>query len=206
MEAAVDNVLEILQQYHLLGMFIMLLACGLGFPMPEDVILVSAGILAQREGSSVWTSVALAYVGVLMGDSIMYYLGYRLGHRVFESKRLQFFLTQERKAKIERVFEKWGSFAIFFGRFAAGIRAGIFLMAGTTRLSYRRFFLFDSLAAILSVPMFIWLGFVFSKKANVLFEWIKTVKIYVGIASGIVVVLYLFYRFFLKNKWVKTTK
>jgi membrane protein DedA with SNARE-associated domain len=47
---------------------------------------------------------------------------------------------------------------LFVGRFLPGLRAPIFFTAGSTRVKYWKFFFFDGLAALLSVPFFVWLG------------------------------------------------
>lgn len=196
-----ETVLPILQKYHLLGMFVMLLACGFGFPLPEDVVLIAGGFLASEQPQgSILQSVIVAYCGVIIGDSIMYYIGYRLGHRVLTWPRLRFLFPPERRARVERAFQKWGAYAVFFGRFAAGIRAAVFLTAGSMRIPYRTFFVFDSLAAMLSVPLFIWLGFEFAAHREQLFSVIATIKIYLLIALVLALVTYLFYRAIKRRK------
>lgn len=189
-----DQILPILEQFHLLGMFVLLLACGFGLPMPEDIILISGGILAQRENASLWPSFLVAYVGVIMGDSIMYFLGYRYGHRLLDTRFGRMMLPPARRVKVEKVFQKYGRWTVLGGRFAAGIRAGVFLTAGTMRVPYRIFFICDTIAALASVPLFILLGYKFSQNIDRLFELLEQGKVYVGIALALALLGYLIYR------------
>lgn len=168
-------------------MFIALLACGFGFPMPEDVILIAGGILAQQEGASIWPSVAVAYFGVIIGDGVMFTIGRRLGTRLLDHPRLQSVFSPARRARVEALFTRWGAYAVFAGRFAAGVRAMVFMTAGAMRVRYGLFFVFDSLAALLSVPLFIWVGSKFGENL----EAIKRAKLIVfGVAVGIMLIYF----------------
>jgi membrane protein DedA with SNARE-associated domain len=182
----VEQILPFIQEYHLLGIFVALLACGFGFPMPEDVILIAGGILAQQEGASIWPSVVVAYFGVIIGDGVMFTIGRRLGTKLLDHKKLHRIFSPARRARVENLFSKWGAYAVFAGRFAAGVRAMVFMTAGAMKVRYSLFFVFDSLAAILSVPLFIWVGSKFGENL----EAIKRAKLVVG---GVVIGLVLLY-------------
>ncbi len=190
-----NHVLPILEHYHLLGMFCMLLACGFGFPLPEDVILISGGFLAQRDHSPLWPAFVVAYFGVIMGDSVMYWIGHHLGHRLLTSRYLRFIFPPERRERVQVIFQKWGSLAVLGGRFAAGFRAAIFLTAGAMRLPYKIFFICDTLAAIASVPLWILIGYKSSEHIGGVLEFIGEAKFYFIGGTAIVILLYVLYRF-----------
>jgi len=189
-----DAVLPILEHYHLVGMFAMLLACGFGFPMPEDIILITGGFLAYRDHGPIWPAFIVAYVGVIIGDSTMYFIGRHLGYRLLNSKRLRFIFPPERRDKVEAVFQKWGSLAVLGGRFAAGVRSAIFLTAGAMKLPYRVFFICDTLAAMASVPLFILLGYKFSEHINDVLHFVRRGKFYFIAAAAALIATYVVYR------------
>lgn len=140
------------------GPFFVLLLCGLGLPIPEDIVLVSAGALGVIEGRS-WIEVSFVmYAGVMMGDSLTFLAGRYLGQRLMATRWFQRFLSVKKQAKVEAQFERFGSMVLFVGRFLPGLRAPIFFTAGTLKTRYWKFFFFDGLAALLSVPFFVWLG------------------------------------------------
>lgn len=140
------------------GLLGLLLLCGVGLPMPEDVILIIAGILsAEREDSWVLVS-ALMYVGVIGGDSLIFAVGRHFGSRLLALKWTRRWLSQDKQDRVRRLLDRFGPAAFFVARFMPGLRAPFFCMAGAMRARYSQFLLYDGLAAFLSVPLFVWLG------------------------------------------------
>jgi membrane protein DedA with SNARE-associated domain len=140
------------------GPFLILILCGLGLPVPEDIVLVAAGALGVIEERP-WLQVsAVMYGGVMAGDSIVFLAGRHLGWRLLDSKWFQRLLPPAKQSRVRDLFDKYGSFVLFVGRFLPGLRSPIFLTAGSMKVRYWKFFLFDGLAALISVPVFVWLG------------------------------------------------
>jgi len=155
-----DTLLKYFQHspLSLWGPFFVLLLCGLGLPIPEDVVLVAAGALGQIDGRS-WVEVSvLMYAGVMLGDTTIFFAGHFFGARLRSSRWARRFLSEKKQAKVEDLFERYHSWVLFVGRFLPGLRAPIFFTAGSTRVKFWKFFFFDGLAALISVPFFVWLG------------------------------------------------
>jgi membrane protein DedA with SNARE-associated domain len=140
------------------GPFMALILCGLGLPVPEDAVLVSAGALGEMDDRK-WTEVSLLmYAGVMLGDSTIFLAGRYYGARLRAARWFQRYFSAGKQAKVEALFERYHSTVLFVGRFLPGLRAPIFFTAGSTRVRFWKFFLFDGLAALISVPFFVWLG------------------------------------------------
>ncbi len=140
------------------GPFMVLILCGLGLPVPEDVVLVTAGTLGEIDGRT-WTEVSLLmYVGVMLGDSTIFFAGRYFGTKLRAAHWFQRLFSEKKQTKVEALFERYHSWVLFVGRFLPGLRAPIFFTAGSTRVKYWKFFLFDGMAALISVPFFVWLG------------------------------------------------
>jgi membrane protein DedA with SNARE-associated domain len=140
------------------GPFLVLLLCGLGLPIPEDVVLVAAGALGEIDGRG-WIEVSvLMYAGVMLGDSTIFIAGRYFGSQLRASRWFQRYFSEKKQAKVEDLFERYHSWVLFVGRFLPGLRAPIFFTAGSTRVKFWKFFFFDGLAALISVPFFVWLG------------------------------------------------
>jgi membrane protein DedA with SNARE-associated domain len=140
------------------GPFMVLILCGLGLPIPEDVVLVTAGALGQMDGRE-WTDVALLmYAGVMLGDSTIFLAGRYYGAKLRGARWFQRYFSEKKQTKVENLFDRYHSWVLFVGRFLPGLRAPIFFTAGSTRVKFWKFFLFDGLAALISVPFFVWLG------------------------------------------------
>lgn len=140
------------------GPFLVLLLCGIGLPIPEDIVLMAAGALGFTEGRS-WVEVAvLMYLGVMLGDSTIFMAGRYLGGRLRAAKWFQRYFSEVKQAKVEVMFERYHSTVLFVGRFLPGLRAPIFFTAGSMKVPYLKFLAFDGFAALISVPVFVWLG------------------------------------------------
>lgn len=192
--------------FALWGPFFGLLLCGLGLPVPEDIILVVAGFLAGQNNWPILPPIIITYVGILLGDSFIFLVGKSIGHKILRSKLAQKILSPERLEKSREAFHKYGIWVNFFGRFLPGVRTAIFFTGGTLKYPFYKFFLMDGLAALISAPFFVWLGYwagkTFSENIEELTHYIKVFKTYfaAGIfAIFIIVVITLYVRSRKKN-------
>lgn len=142
-------------------MFGLLLACGFGLPLPEDVILITGGILASRGVTGYWTTVAVTLTGVLIGDGAIFFMGRMAGPRIKSSFLFRHILTEHRNEKVRLDLQKYGHNVIFLARFMPGLRMPIYLTTGMYHVPAWKFFLLDGLAALISVPLWIHLGYLF---------------------------------------------
>jgi membrane protein DedA with SNARE-associated domain len=98
------------------------------------------------------------------------------------SKLAQKILSPERLEKSRKAFHKYGIWVNFFGRFLPGVRTAIFFTGGTLKYPFYKFFLMDGLAALISAPFFVWLGYwagkTFSENIEELSHYIKVFKTY----------------------------
>ena len=140
------------------GPFLVLLLCGIGLPIPEDIVLLAAGAFGFMEGRSWWEVAVLMYFGVMLGDSTIFMAGRYLGGRLRAARWFQRYFSELKQAKVEVMFERYHSTVLFVGRFLPGLRAPIFFTAGSMKVPYLKFLAFDGFAALISVPLFVWLG------------------------------------------------
>jgi len=138
--------------------FGILVACGLGFPLPEDIPLIATGYLIWDKTLTWFGGISVTLLGVLIGDSILFFIGQGLGLKILNKKKSGIF-APKRVRRARAYFRKYGPKVVFFARFVAGLRAVVFFMAGAMHMKYRTFVLLDFLAALLSVPLWIAGGF-----------------------------------------------
>jgi membrane protein DedA with SNARE-associated domain len=93
--------------------------------------------------------------------------------------------------RIYRFFRRYGAWTAFMARFAAGLRAPTFLLAGTARMSFRTFILADGGAALISVPLLVWLAFHFGNQIDRVKEWLMSAKYVVALALVIIVAVWI---------------
>lgn len=115
---------------------------SLGIPLPGEIALVSAAVLAsQHVGiSPVWVAVA-AIIGATIGDSIGYTIGRKYGMTLFEKLGARFpkHFGTGHVALAKQLFSRWGVWAVFFGRFIALLRILAGPLAGALRMRYPYF-------------------------------------------------------------------
>ncbi len=155
-------ILSLLYRFTYVGMFGLLIAAGLGVPFPEDVTLMSGGYLARLGITSLWPTLVVGYVGVVIGDLLIFRVGRRLKQDVYTHPRLGRLFTPKRRAWIENHFRKRGVLTVVIARHAAGLRAPTFLVAGTSDMATWKFFLADAFSSILTVPAVTYLGYLFA--------------------------------------------
>lgn len=154
--------LDSVEQWMIAGgyfvLFGLLFACGLGFPLPEDIPLTVAGFLIAK-GEMIFPIAAIvAWCGIIGGDCVLYHLGRKFGHGVTRIPMVGKHVTEARIAKAEKLFDRYGIWVVAVGRLLAGIRGAMVIAAGATRFSFVKFIIADGLAALVSGGLFLWLG------------------------------------------------
>jgi membrane protein DedA with SNARE-associated domain len=152
--------------------FLVLLAAGFGLPLPEDIPLVAGGVLVHEGKASLWAMMLTGYLGIIVGDSVMFMLGRRLGPRLGSNPRGFFgrIMTAEKRARVEQLFKKHGEKIVMIARFLPGVRAVTYFTAGSVGMRYARFMLYDSIAALGSAPLFVYLGYYFGADIDAILE------------------------------------
>jgi membrane protein DedA with SNARE-associated domain len=153
---------DIFGRFHYLAPFLVLLFCGLGLPLPEEVSLIGAGILLSRGEVEFLPMVLVCSTAILLGDSAPYWLGRHWGARALRVRTIRRLLHPERIARLEQRFREHGNWATFVCRFLPGVRLPGYFVSGTMGMSYPRFLALDALGVAISVPVSIWLGMLFA--------------------------------------------
>ena len=163
-----DTFGQIFGEFSYLAPFVVLLLCGVGLPLPEEVSLIGAGILYHRGEVEFVPIVLVCATAILLGDSIPYWLGRRYGMSALRIRWVSRILHPERFARLRRRFEEHGNKATFLCRFFAGIRIPGYFLAGTMGMPFARFLVLDTLGVLISVPASIYLGKLFGDSVDTL--------------------------------------
>ncbi|MEY9989702.1 membrane protein DedA with SNARE-associated domain [Streptomyces sp. V4I8] len=125
---------------------------SLGIPLPGEIILVSSALLASQHGDiNPFVLGACATAGAIIGDSIGYAIGRRGGRPLLAWLGTKFpkHFSEGHIATAERSFQKWGMWAVFFGRFVALLRIFAGPLAGVLRMPYWKFLIANVFGGIL---------------------------------------------------------
>ena len=148
------------------GVFGSLVAAAFGAPIPEEIPIATGGLLVSQafehpeSGLRWWIMLPLCIVGVVLCDTILYFIGRQWGHRLVTWSWIQKrVLPPERFDKITKNFEEYGIRILLITRFMPGIRTPVFITAGIVKLPFRKFLLADAIYAIPGVNLIFWVAY-----------------------------------------------
>lgn len=145
------DLFEIIKAVGYLGLFAIVFAeTGLlfGFVLPGDSLLFTAGILASQGYLNIWWVIAIFFVGVFIGDNTGYFIGKKLGPRIFNKEESLFF----RKSHLEKsrdFFHKHGSKTLILARFVPIVRTFAPTLAGVGQMPYSKFLFYSLIGSVL---------------------------------------------------------
>ncbi|WP_420032480.1 DedA family protein [Streptomyces sp. cg28] len=159
---------------------------SLGIPLPGEIVLVSAALLSSQHGDvNPIVLGACASAGAVIGDSIGYAIGRKGGRPLLAKLGAKFprHFGPAHVATAERSFEKWGMWAVFFGRFIALLRIFAGPLAGVLHMPYWKFLIANFLGGV------VWAGgttAVIYYVGVVAEDWLKRFS-YVGLGAAVLV-------------------
>ena len=123
-----------------------------GIPLPGETMLLFASFLAfENEGLNLGLIIVVATVACTLGDNLGYWIGNRGGRPLLHRYQKVFRVSDDRIARGEKMFERFGPVTVFFARFVFGMRVLAGPLAGVLRMPWRRFVLFNFLGAVVWV-------------------------------------------------------
>ena len=153
---------RLLTHFGYLAIAGLLVSGGVGAPVPEELVQLTAGYLSRRGVLAFAPALAAVYFGIVVGDALLFVLAQRHGERFLGHPRMRRVLTPSRRARVERHFERHAFLTVMAARHMSGLRIPIYVLAATHGMRARRFVLADALSALLSVPLVVSLGYLFA--------------------------------------------
>ena len=187
-----------------------MLAASFGLPIPEELTLISAGLVAYMarnpdqfpppypgaEGVNTITLCIVSFLAVFGGDLVVYLIGKIFGGRIIKTKFFQKQVAGAGFDKINSWFQKYGGWACGIFRFTPGLRFPGHLSCGLLGIPLWKFCAVDGLAALVSAPTQVY--FVATYGGEVL-KHFKEFKIVLISILGVVLIAWLIRRVYLKN-------
>jgi membrane protein DedA with SNARE-associated domain len=175
----------------LIGLFLLLVAGGIGLPCPEDLTLLAAGALAQPSWLRLANVVIAGLAGVITGDWILYGFGRRYGEAILEYPRLRRLLGAHRIKAVRETVMRYQARSVFFARFVFGTRVATFLAAGTFGVSALRFALAEAAGSLIFVPTMATFGYLFAERARTIVRGAGRMEHWLVLAGLLGLALYL---------------
>ncbi|MDY3555345.1 DedA family protein [Gemmata sp. JC717] len=176
--------------YHYLGVFTALIASASVVPVPEELPVITAGIMVGHGDPPLrwYIMLPVLMAGVVIGDGSLYAVGRIWGRRLLQVGWVQRrIVTPEKREQIEKNFHDRGIMILLGARLLPGIRGPIFVMAGVLRVPVGRFMLADVIYAIPLVNIMFWLSYFLTDQVLYIFNKINEYKplVVVAILSGV---------------------
>jgi membrane protein DedA with SNARE-associated domain len=153
---------QFIEQFTYAGIFLVLFVAALGVPIPEEMPIIVAGVLAHEGLVRWWLALPVCVVGVLAGDVTLYWAGHHWGERVLAWPPVRAVLTPAREEMLKAAYRRHGVKIVFTARHVVGLRAAAFLTAGIARVPFQRFLAIDGAAAMFGVPLGFGLAYLFT--------------------------------------------
>ena len=161
----VYNVPELIRMAGLLGLIIIVFAeTGLmiGFFLPGDSLLITAGLFAFKGDLNIWTLNITLILAAIVGDALGYWIGYRTGKALY-SRPNSFFFRRDHLIKTHEFYEKYGGQTIIIARFMPIVRTFAPVVAGAAEMTYRQFALYNVIGGVLWVTSMTLTGYFLGK-------------------------------------------
>jgi membrane-associated protein len=170
-----------------------------GFFLPGDSLLVTAGVFAATGQLNIWTLNLVLIAAAIVGDTVGYWVGRKAGPALFTRPRSRFFNPAHLK-RAHDFYEKHGGKTIILARFMPIVRTFAPVVAGMGRMNYRRFVSFNVFGGLLWVLSMTLIGFYLGQ-----FAWVRKnieivilIVVFLSVLPGIVA--------FAREKWRKRVK
>ena len=199
MDFLVDLLIDYYGPIPYLAIFVILLACGLGIPIPEDVTLIAGGVLTYYGVCDVWVMIAVGLAGVLLGDCIVFFLGYKYGRKLLKRWPFRVFIDETKIEMIKTKLHNHGGKLLFSARFMPGLRSTVYFASGLLHFPFKKMIIYDGAAALISVPAIIYSVYYFGDFLEYVIKYIKKVE---GGIAGLIFAIILFFvaKYYLKHR------
>lgn len=152
-----ESIIEYFSKFGIFGIYAVLFGIifaesGLliGFFLPGDSLLFTAGFLASKElfGLNIYILIIGFFIAAVVGDNVGYAFGHRVGRRLFERKESTFFHPKH-LMKAEKFYETHGKKTIIIARFVPIVRTFAPIVAGIGKMDYATFVVYNVIGAVL---------------------------------------------------------
>ena len=172
-----NEVLSLIGRYGYLVVFLGVALESAGVPLPGEAVLLASGALVHRGVLEPVDAVFFGLLGAVTGDQIGYWIG-RKGGRPFVLRWGRYVLvTPSRLGRAEAFFARHGGRAVFFARFITGLRVFGALVAGISRMPWRRFVLYNVLGGVVWVTAAVSIGYLLSASISLVERWVGRVSL-----------------------------
>lgn len=197
-------VLDLVNQYGYLGMFLGMVLEAVIIVIPSEAILATGGILASKKIFTFWGAFLTGLIGSVFCAIVIYFMGYFGGKPFIKKYGKYFFMKEEDIEKSDSWFNKYGLIGALIGRNFPIIRTLISLPIGIMRLSFSKFIIYTTIGSIPWTLVFVYVGYTLGNGWTIADKYIGNLKVPIRILLIILISSYFYKK--IKEKRSSSTK
>ena len=188
------DIVTIVKSVGYTGLFLMIFAeSGIFFLffLPGGSLLFTAGLLASQGLFNIWILIPTLALAAVLGDSLGYWFGKKVGPKIFTKKDSLFF-KKRHLDQTEEFYKKYGPRAVVFGRFVPIVRTFAPILAGVASMKYRTFLHYNIIGALLWAVGIALLGYGLGTKVPNIEQYIVPIILFIIFLSIVPILFELF--------------
>jgi membrane protein DedA with SNARE-associated domain len=185
----------LVDHFPYIGLLLLLVLGGLGFPFPEDTTLILCGFLISTEVVNPTYALFVVYFGILITDFGLYFVGKKYGRKIVAHRRFHKIISAERLLVLQDKFQRKGILIILVGRHLAGLRAQILITAGVMRMSAVKFLIADAFSSLFTIAIMAGAGYAGGHSLQVIKRDIKRIEHITIFLAVILLTVFLIFRY-----------
>lgn len=197
----VDFILDLINRYGYIGMFISMVLEAVIIVIPSEAILATGGILASKKIFTFWNAFFVGLLGSIFCAIVIYFIGYFGGRLFIKKYGKYFFMKDEDLEKSDSWFNKYGMMGALIGRNFPIIRTLISLPIGIMRLSFTKFLIYTTIGSIPWTFIFVYVGYTLGNGWTIMNKYTSKLKVPIRILIILLIVTYFYKK--IKNKYIK---
>lgn len=201
MDSIINFIFEHAQYAHWI-IFGSLMLAGLNIPISEDLMIIISAVLASTViPDHLYILFAAVFLGAYLSDWMVYWIGRRLGIKLWKIRWFKKSLPKRKLAKIKIIYRKHGFLTLLIGRFIPfGIRNCLFFTAGLTKMNFIKFLISDGIACLCSNITLFAIAYSIGKNYLALYHYVKKVNIFIFLLFAFTIISFICYYRWKKKK------
>jgi membrane-associated protein len=180
-----ENLINLISAVGYVGLFAIIFAeSGLfiGFFLPGDSLIFTAGLLASQELLNIWLLIPVLFLAAVLGDNFGYAFGKKIGPAIFKKEEGLLF-KKKNLDRAQSYYERYGAKTLVLARFMPIVRTFAPILAGVGRMEYRKFFAYNLLGGALWTILLPLLGFFLGRTVPDVDRYLLPIVLFIVIAS-----------------------
>lgn len=188
----IEFLISFVNQIGYFGIFVGMFLESTLVPLPSELIMIPAGMAAQKGLMNIYLIIFVGVVGNILGAVFSYYLASAIGRPLLFRIGKYFFVRAETIIKIETFFKNHGSISIFVGRLLPGFRHFISLPAGIAKMDMKLFLIYTTIGSAIWDTILTYMGFFIGENQELIEQNLHKIIIAAILICGAIIAGYIF--------------